>query len=120
MVDGPTPRTPQAGLEAVTRRPSELSSDLRGVDGVAAIVAGAIGDERLERAPGRACGMELVDRVADSIHDFDVGPLVAAADIVLFADAPAREDQQQTGAVILHVQPIADVAAVPVDRQRPP
>ena len=33
--------------------------------------------------------------------------------------APLLEHEQQAGAVILDVQPVADVAAVAVDRQRP-
>ena len=112
-------RLAQPGVERVARRPSELAADLRRVDRVAPIVARAIGHERLQSGMRRILRPQLVERVADPIDDLEVGALVAAADIVLSAGDAVRQHEQQTGAVILDVQPVADVAAVAVDRQRP-
>ena len=113
------------------RLPSELAADFRRVDRVPAIVPWPIAHERLEpaiawRRPRRALQggvgrgrTNALDRVTEPVDDLEVGPLVAAADIVFFARTPLVEHQQQTRAVILDVQPVADVRAVAVDRQWP-
>src|SRR5438874_12105643 len=50
MVDVPARRGEQALLQRVTRHPSQLAADLRGVDGVPAIVARTIRHERFQVA----------------------------------------------------------------------
>src|ERR671930_2489460 len=50
MLEIPAHGVAQAALERVARRPSELAPNLRRVDRVPAIVAGAIGHERLQPA----------------------------------------------------------------------
>jgi hypothetical protein len=53
VFDVPTHRVAQAVLERMPRRPPQLATDLAGIDRVAPIVSGAIGDERLERLTAR-------------------------------------------------------------------
>ena len=43
---------------------------------------------------------------------------VQAADIVDLADAPAFENRENAAAIILHMQPVALLLSVAVDRQR--
>src|SRR5689334_18274473 len=97
------------------------------------IMAGTIGYERDQRA-GAAAGRRrtrrksrgkrgvaaegAVDGVADHAYDVAVVALVAAADIVGLADAAALDHGHQRVAVIRDVQPIPDVRAVAIDRQR--
>ena len=119
----------QPALEGVARRPAELAADLRRVDRVAAIVAradpartsSARDSSTRRRAPGstpaaaarrarRRCGRRSRGSSARCRRRY-------------CTSRPARpfaQHQQQARAVILDVQPVADVAAVAVDRQRPP
>ena len=51
----------------------------------------------------------------DPAGDVEVGDLVAAADVVHLAGLSALDQQIQGAAVVQHVQPVADVAAVAVE-----
>ena len=92
-------------------QPAQLIVDLRRVDGVAQVVALAVGHEGDEV-------LALVQLVHDQLHDVDVRHLVVAAHVVDFADAALAEDQVDGLAVVLHIEPVADVLALAVDRQR--
>src|SRR5256885_1821431 len=119
MLEIPLHRFAQAVFECVRRCPSELAADLRRVDRVAAIVAGAIGDELLQPSPALGAGPQRIDRVADAIDNLQVRSLVAAADVVLLSEPAGSKYGQQSRAVVVHVQPVADMATVAVNRQRP-
>ena len=99
-----------AVLELRLRLPAEFRVDLRRVDGVTAVVALAVGDV-LDEVFGVA---ELLE---DGLDDVDVGALIMAADVVDLADAALLQNQVDGMAVILDVEPVADVLAVTVDRQ---
>jgi hypothetical protein len=58
-----------------------------------------------------------VENGADLPHHVDVPPFIASADIVGFADFPVPRDEVERARVVLDVKPIADVLALPVDRQ---
>lgn len=90
------------------RPPVELALELRAVDGVAAVVAGAVGDpvEVLGVAPH---GLE------DHAQDGDVVPLAVGADEVGLPRAAAGEDVPDGAGVVLGVDPVADVLAPPVE-----
>ena len=88
--------------------PAELAAELGGVDGVAAVVAGAV-----------AHPVEVVFVPAEAFQDLaqhgDVVQLAVGADQVGLADATLREDCPHGRAVVLGVDPVADVAAVAVE-----
>ena len=90
------------------RPPAELALELRAVDGVAAVVAGAVGDpvEVLGVAPH---GLE------DHAQDGDVVLLPIGADEVGLPHAALGEDVPHRGAVVLGVDPVADVLAAAVE-----
>ena len=90
------------------RPPAELALQLRGVDGIAAVVAGAVGDpvEVLGVAPH---GLQ------DHAQDRDVVLLAVGADEVGLPHAALGEDVPHRGAVVLGVDPVADVLALPVE-----
>src|ERR1700759_58854 len=93
VVDIPAHRFLDPALERLLRAPAKLALEFGRVDGVALVVAGPVGDkgdERLVRARTRA---KVIKNRADASHDVNVAAFVAAADIVFFADAPARHDQ---------------------------
>src|SRR5262252_5279792 len=117
MLEIPARRVEQTFFEGVARLPAELAANPGRVDRVPPVVSRPIRNERLEGAVVAASGAQPFERGADAVDDLEVRSLVAAADIVLFADAPLLQHEQQTRAVIVDVQPVADVAAGPVNRQ---
>src|SRR5579871_1976537 len=119
MLQVPPNGLPQTALERVPRRPPQLPADLARVDRVSPVVTGTIRDERLQPAAAVWGRAHLVHEIADAVHNLEVRALVAAADIVLLARTTVGQRDQQAGAVILDVQPVADVTAVAVDRKRP-
>ena len=90
------------------RPPAELALELRAVDGVAAVVAGAVGDpvEVLGVAP---------HRLQDHAQDRDVVPLAVGADEVGLPHAAPGEDVPDGAGVVLGVDPVADVLAAAVE-----
>lgn len=90
------------------RPPAELALQLGGVDGVAAVVAGAVGDpvEVLGVAPH---GLQ------DHTQHGDVVPLAVGADEVGLPYAALGQDVPDGAGVVLGVDPVADVLAAPVE-----
>ena len=90
------------------RPPAELALQLRAVDGVAAVVAGAVGDpvEVLGVAP---------HRLQDHAQDRDVVPFPIGADEVGLPRAAPGEDVPDGRGVVLGVDPVADVLALSVE-----
>ena len=109
VLDVPVDRLLQAlGEVGVGRPPAELALELRAVDGVAAVVAGAVGDP-VEVLGVAAHGLE------DHAQDRDVVPLPVGADEVGLPRAALGEDVPDGRGVVLGVDPVADVLAVPVE-----
>lgn len=110
VLEVPFDRLLDAVLKFRLRFPAELRVDLRRVDGVAAVVALAVGDV-LDEIFG------LAELLEDGLDDIDVGALIVAADVVDLADAALLQDQVDGMAVVLDVEPVADVLAVAIDRK---
>ena len=64
------------------------------------------------------CGTGLVEQDADRLDHLEVGHFAAAADVVGLARAALGEGEAHGGAVVPDVEPVANVLAVAVDRQR--
>ena len=92
----------------VRRPPAELAPELRRVDGVAAVVAGAVGD------PVEVLGVAS-HRLQDHAQDRDVVPLAIGADEVGLPRAALGEDVPDGRGVVLGVDPVADVLATAVE-----
>lgn len=90
------------------RPPAELALQLGAVDGVAAVVAGAVGD------PVEVLGV-LSHRLEDHAQDRDVVPLAGGSDEVGLPRAALGEDVPHRGGVVLGVDPVADVLAAAVE-----
>ena len=88
--------------------PAELAAQLRGVDGVAAVVAGAVGH------PVEVVGF-LAHGSEDRPQHVDVAALAVGADEVRLAVSPAGQDLPHGRGVVVDVDPVADVAAVAVE-----
>ena len=101
------------GLEAlgevgVRRPPAQLALELGAVDGVAAVVAGAVGD------PVEVLGV-AAHRLQDHAQDRDVVLLAVGADEVGLPHAALGEDVPHGAGVVLGVDPVADVLAAAVE-----
>lgn len=90
------------------RPPAELALELRAVDGVAAVVAGAVGD------PVEVLGV-LSHRLQDHAQDGDVVLLAICADEVGLPHAALGQDVPDGRGVVLGVDPVADVLAAAVE-----
>lgn len=101
------------GLEAlgevgVRRPPAQLALELGAVDGVAAVVAGAVGD------PVEVLGV-LSHGLEDHAQHGDVVPLPVGSDEVGLPRAALGEDVPDGRGVVLGVDPVADVLAAAVE-----
>ena len=96
------------GEVGVGRPPAQLALELGRVDGVAAVVAGAVGD------PVEVLGV-AAHGLQDHAQDRDVVLLAVGADEVGLPRAALGEDVPHRGAVVLGVDPVADVLALPVE-----
>ena len=96
------------GEVGVGRPPAELALEFRAVDGVAAVVAGAVGDP-VEVLGVAAHGLE------DHAQDRDVVSLPVGSDEVGLPHAPLREDVPDGAGVVLGVDPVSDVLAAAVE-----
>lgn len=109
----------ESALEILARPPSELAFDLAGIHGVAKIVAGPIGDEadQVATRAGRA-RRDHIDQIADALHHTEIGAFAARANVVSLADPAVLERQCQRLRVVSDMEPVADIAAIAIDRQR--
>ncbi|KFB66919.1 MAG: hypothetical protein CAPSK01_003858 [Candidatus Accumulibacter vicinus] len=107
------------GVEGFRRFPAQFPLDLAGVDGVAAIVAGPVGDIADLFVVGLAVGTwsKLVEQRADRVYDVEIGFFVPAADIVGLAGTTGFKDAPDGTAVVLDVEPVANLLAVAIDGQ---
>ena len=90
------------------RPPAQLALELGGVDGVAAVVAGAVGD------PVEVLGV-AAHGLQDHAQDRDVVLLAVGSDEVGLPRAALGEDVPDGRGVVLGVDPVADVLALPVE-----
>ena len=105
----PVDRLLQApGEVGVRRPPAQLALELGAVDGVAAVVAGAVGD------PVEVLGVAPHGREDHAQHG-DVVLLAVGADEVGLPRAALGEDVPDGAGVVLGVDPVADVLALPVE-----
>lgn len=96
------------GEVGVGRPPAQLALELGRVDGVAAVVAGAVGD------PVEVLGV-AAHGLQDHAEHGDVVFLAISPDEVGLPRAALGEDVPHRGAVVLGVDPVADVLALPVE-----
>src|SRR5690606_36592960 len=107
----------EAGDVVLRGGPAELGFDLGGVDGVAQVVAGAVGDEGDLVGVGFAVGArpEFDEQGAAQADEVDVIALVVAADVVGLADPTAGDHGVQRLGVVADVEPVADVFTAAVN-----
>ena len=108
-----------AFLELQGRFPAEFLLELGGVDRVACVVAQAVrhvGDEVHVFAFGAA--EEFIDGLDHDLDDVDVLPFVEAANVVRLGNLSVMENHVDGTCVVFHEEPVANVFALAVDRER--
>ena len=95
----------EAGMD---RLPAELVLELGGIDGIAAVMAGAVAN------PVEGVG-RLTHALENGTKHVDVVLLAVGSDEVGLADAALGEDVPHGARVILGVDPVADVLAVAIE-----
>lgn len=98
-----------AVFEFRLRKPAELIMDFSRVDSVAAVVPFTVGHVFDE-------GFRFAELVQNGLDDVDIGAFIMSADIVDFAFAACADNQVDSRAVVFHIEPIADVLAITVNR----
>ena len=93
------------------RQPAQFFMDFRRVDSVAPVMAFAVGNMMDE-------AFRLAQCFANQFDDVDVLHFIVAADIIDFADAALLEDEVDGPAMVFDIEPVANIEAVPIDRQR--
>jgi len=99
--------------------PAKIVFDFGGVNGVAEIVSGSVGNEGdlfFYFVGGLVC--EFGDRVADSVDDLEVCSFGVATDVIGFADFAFGHYFEDCFGVVTDEQPVADVCAFAVDGER--
>ncbi len=98
--------------------PGELGAHLAGVNGIAAIVTGAIRHIGDLVAIGAGLGHHLVKQITDGMNDVQVLFLVMTADVVGLADGTSGDHGIKRSGVIFHIEPVTDLVTLAVHRQR--
>ena len=88
------------------------------IDSVALIVAGAIGNKSYQTAARFIPRHKLVENFTDRVDDLEISPLAAPADIVAMSGTPLGENQRECSDVVINIEPVTDMPAVSVHRQR--
>src|ERR1700674_3251130 len=116
----PADRFSDAGLKRLQRMPVQFPLDFAGVHRVAAVVAGSVLDERDELAVwnGSVVRAQFVQQFANGPDNIEVPFFTLPTDVVGFSDAAVGEHGTNGAAVILDVEPVANVFAVAIYRER--
>ena len=119
VVEVPADSLFDAFLELEGGFPAELVLELGGVDGVAQVVAGAVGDIGDELLAGAfRVAEQTVHGLDNNLHDVDILPLIEAADVVSIARLALVENNIDGAGMVDHIEPVAHVLALAIDRQR--
>src|SRR2546425_12440475 len=106
----PVHRDLQGRVQRMLRRPPQ-PSDLVAVQGIAAVMAGAVCDVPDQR-------QRLPEQFEDCLGYLLVGRLVASPNVIDLTRRALAEDQIDRPAMILHIEPIALLKPIAVERQR--
>src|SRR5881296_2629296 len=106
----PVHRGLQGRVQGVLRHPPQLS-DLVAVQGIAAVMAGAVSDMPDQR-------QRLPEQLEDCLGYLLVGPLVDSPDVIDLTWSALVENQIDRPAMILHIEPIALLQPITIERQQ--
>jgi len=102
----------------VDRLPTQLRADPGVNDSIAPAVAWAVGNRRYQLAVGSSSRQHRIKRAALRLHHLSVGVLPMAPHAVAASQMFPAGRQQQGIDVVFHIQPVAHVLAVAIERDR--
>ncbi|KVK77358.1 hypothetical protein WS90_22390 [Burkholderia cepacia] len=108
------------GIKGFSGLPAEFAFEFASVDCVTAIMARSIlyiadlGRIRL----AVIARLQLIEDRADRMHNFDVPFLVPATNVISLAERTIGENGANCRAVIFDVEPVTNLLAIAIDRQR--
>src|SRR3989454_11566228 len=105
----PVHRGLQGRVQGMLRRPPQLP-DLVAVQGIAAVMAGTVGDMPDQR-------QRLPEQFEDRLGHLLVGSLMAGAKVVHLSRLALLENKRDALAVVLHIDPITLLKPITVERQ---
>src|SRR5690554_1860517 len=118
VVEVPLDGFADAGFEGFFGRPAEFFLDFAGVYSVAHVVAGAVLHKGNQVPVAAFLRTKLLEDVADGVHYFNVLFFVVATNVVGFAGFAFGDDFVEGAGVVFHKQPVADLVAFAVYRER--
>lgn len=119
IVEIPADGLLDAFLELERGLPTEFALEFAGIDGVAHVVAEAVGDVGDELvAVAFGVTEETVNGLDDDTDDVDVLPFVEATDVIGLGNLAFVEDGVDCTGVVNDIEPVAHVLALSIDRQR--
>src|SRR6267154_2875771 len=115
----PTHGLAHSALKCFPGTPAQLALNLTRVHGVTAVMAGTVlhkCDQAATRSPAASC--HFVYTVANGLDNLDIALLVPAANVVSLSHSSSIQDDCNRFAMVLHIQPVANVLAIPINGKR--
>ena len=112
-----SPREP--GFEGLARLPAKLNFSLPGVDRIAPIMPRPIRNEfdQFLVTPAVEPRALLIEKRTEHLHDLQIRPFRSAPDQVSLSNAAFSQHRLKRAGMILDVEPVANVLALPVNRK---
>ena len=108
----------QAPVKAMARLPTQLRADPGGIDRIAPVVARAIAHSGDQLGMGGTSGLQLIEQRADRLNHLLVVAFPMAPHTVAAARLTPACGRQQRIHVILHIEPVAHIEAIAIERDR--
>jgi len=120
IVEIPPDGLADARLEGLGGFPTQLPVDLGGVDRVAAVVPGSIGNvgDLFPVALPIGTGGKFVQNGAQGVDHVEIRLFVPSSDVVGLPHPAGLEDATDGGSMVLHEEPVAHLLTVAVDGER--
>lgn len=118
VVEVPADGLFKAFFELEGRFPAEFALEFGGVDGVALIVAGTVGDKGDEvQVSALRAAEQTVGGLYQQLYKVYILPLIEAAYIVGLGGSALMENQIDRPGVVLNIKPIPHILSLAIDRQ---
>ena len=120
MVQIPLHSLAQTCFKGFLRPPAKLEVNFARVDSVPPVVPGAVFDkgDLLGITVTVRTWLQFIKQLAQGAHHLDIRFLIPAANVVGFTGFASLQHAGNGTAMVLHEEPVTDLHAVPVNRQR--
>ncbi len=116
MIEIPVDCLAYTRLKSLRWLPIQFMDGLTGVDSISPVMPRPVLDETNQSLVRFCCWSTIVQRATNQSHNVDIRPLIEATNIVRFARPTAANRRIDGSAMIDDVEPVANIAAVAVNR----